>query len=143
MHYIEGTPRHQLHLFEVYLDDIISEDNPIRFIDAYVEKLELFTLGFKIPALRTGKPPYDPKMLLKIYIYGYLNRIRSSRKLEKETHRNIEMIWLTKALKPDFKTIADFRKDNKDGIKNIKWTSSTAYSHQSSAISFVYSWQKS
>lgn len=119
MYYIKGTPRHQLNLFEANLDDIIPEDNPVRFIDAYINNLNIEKLGFKIPKLRTGKPPYDPKMLLKLYTYGYLNKIRSSRKLENETHRNNELIWLTEALKPDFKTIADFRKDNKKGIKNI------------------------
>lgn len=119
MYYKKGTARDQLNLFESKLDEIISEDNPVRFIDAYVNKVDLEKIGFKIPKLRTGTPPYDPAMMLKLYVYGYLNRLRSSRKLEKETHRNKELIWLTEALTPDFKTIADFRKDNKDGIKNI------------------------
>lgn len=119
MHYIKGTPRDQLNFFEVKLDEIIPEDNPVRFIDVYINNLNIEKLDFKIPKLRTGKPPYDPKMLIKLYTYGYLNRIRSSRKLENETHRNNELIWLTEALFPDFKTIADFRKDNKEGLKNI------------------------
>ena len=119
MNYIEGTSRHQLHLFQTNLDDIIPEDSPIRFLDTYVQKLNLEKLGFSIPELRTGKPPYNPELLLKIYIYGYLNRLRSSRKLERECKRNTELIWLTESLAPDFKTIADFRKDNRDGIKKI------------------------
>jgi transposase len=100
---------------------MISEDNPVRFLDAYVDKIDLFELGFKNPGTDGGKgrPPYNPAMMLKIYIYGYLNRIRSSRKLESECGRNTELIWLTCRLAPDFKTIADFRKDNRKGIKQI------------------------
>jgi transposase len=119
--FINETPREQLNLFEEKLDDLISENNSVRFIDAYVNKLDLYNLGFKISGTNGGKgrPPYKPSSLLKIYIYGYLNRIRSSRKLEAECRRNIELIWLTGRLAPDFKTIADFRKDNKGGIKKI------------------------
>jgi len=119
--YINGISRDQLYLFENKLDDMISEDNPVRFIDAYVEKLDLLNLGFSNPGTDGGKgrPPYNPAMMLKIYIYGYLNRIRSSRKLEAECRRNTELIWLTGQLAPDFKTIADFRKDNRQGIKQI------------------------
>lgn len=119
--YINGTSREQLYLFENKLDDMISETNPVRFIDAYVEKLDLYKLGFNNPGTAGGKgrPPYNPAMMLKIYIYGYLNRIRSSRKLESECRRNTELIWLTCRLTPDFKTIADFRKDNRKGIKQI------------------------
>jgi len=119
--FITGTSRDQLNLFEEKLDELISLDNPARFIDAYVEKLDLKKIGFKIPGIYGGKgrPPYEPSMMLKIYIYGYLNRIRSSRKLEAECNRNIELIWLTNRLFPDFKTIADFRRDNKKGIKRI------------------------
>lgn len=119
--YINGTNREQLYLFENKLDDMISEDNPVRFIDAYVDKLDLLKLGFSNPGTDGGKgrPPYNPAMMLKVYIYGYLNRIRSSRKLESECGRNTELIWLTCRLAPDFKTIADFRKDNREGIKQI------------------------
>ncbi len=119
MEYISGTPRSQLVLFNTYLDQIIPADHPIRFIDAYVDSLDLYTTGFKIPEMKTGTPPYDPALLLKIYIYCYFEKIRSSRKIEKECLRNRELIWLTGNLRPDFKTIADFRKDNKRGIGNI------------------------
>ena len=105
--FITGTSRDQLNLFEEKLDELISLDNPARFIDAYVEKLDLKKIGFKIPGIYGGKgrQPYEPSMMLKIYIYGYLNRIRSSRKLEAECNRNIELIWLTNRLFPDFKTM--------------------------------------
>ncbi|MCP4133772.1 MAG: IS1182 family transposase, partial [bacterium] len=119
MHYIEGTPRDQLVMFNECLDNIISEDNSVRVIDVYVENLDICKLGFNIPELRTGKPPYRPHDLIKIYIYGYLERIRSSRKIQKECKRNQELIWLTKNLTPDFKTLADFRRDNQKGMKNI------------------------
>ena len=108
MHYIEGTPRDQLVMFNSYLDEIISIDNPVRFIDAYVDSLDLFNPGIKIPEMRTGKPPYAPADLLKMYIYSYFEKVRSSRKIEKECNRNQELIWLTCNLAPDFKTIADF-----------------------------------
>jgi transposase len=119
--HISGTSREQLCLFENKLDEIISEDNPVRFIDAYIEKLDLIELGFHkiVKSERKGRPSYDPGMMLKLYIYGYLNRIRSSRKLEAECGRNTELIWLTCNLAPDFKTIADFRKDNPGAIKKI------------------------
>ncbi len=119
--FITGTSRDQLNLFEEKLDELVASDNPVRFIDAYVDKLDLKKIGFKIPGTNGGKgrPPYEPSMMLKIYIYGYLNRVRSSRKLEAECNRNIELIWLTNRLFPDFKTIADFRRDNKKGIKKI------------------------
>jgi transposase len=102
------------------LDDYVSEDNPVRFIDSFVAKLDLKKLGFKhsVPSV-TGRPSYDPGDLLKLYIYGYLNQIRSSRKLERECTRNLELVWLMKKLKPDFKTIADFRKNNADSIKPV------------------------
>lgn len=119
MEYVRGTPRKQLVLFSERLDDIVEEENPVRFIDAYVENLELEKLGFKVRTMKTGRPPYRAELMLKIYIYGYLNKIRSSRRLEKECKKNIEMIWLTEQLAPDFKTIADFRKDNAAGLKGI------------------------
>jgi transposase len=106
-------------MFNSYLDEIISEDNPVRFIDAYVDSLDLFNLGIKIPEMRTGKPPYAPAALLKMYIYSYFEKIRSSRNIEKECNRNQELIWLTCNLAPDFKTISDFRKNNKEGLINI------------------------
>jgi len=119
--FINETPREQLNLFAEKLDDLISADNTVRFIDAYINKLDLRKLGFKNPGSNEGqgRPAYKASTMLKIYTYGYLNRIRSSRKLEAECGRNVELIWLTGRLSPDFKTIADFRKDNRKGIKKI------------------------
>ena len=120
MGYIEGQDRNQIILFPESIDDYISGSNPVRLIDVYVDQLDLEKLGFKRAASPTmGRPPYNPKYLLKLYIYGYLNRIRSSRRLEHEAARNIEVIWLLRKLKPDFKTIADFRKDNKKALKAV------------------------
>ena len=120
MDYIKGADRNQSILFPESMDDYISDNNPVRIIDVYIEKLDMKKLGFsKAECPSRGRPPYDPKDLLKLYLYGYLNRIRSSRRLEHEAARNIEVIWLLKKLKPDFKTIADFRKDNKKAIKNV------------------------
>lgn len=120
MGYIEGADRDQIILFPESIDDYISEDSPIRIIDVYVEQLHLGDLGFKkAVCASTGRPPYNPKDILKLYLYGYLNRVRSSRRLEHEAARNIEVIWLLKNLKPDFKTIADFRKDNKKALKAV------------------------
>jgi len=120
MSYIEGVARNQLILFPESIDDYIEEDNSVQFIEAFVDSLNLEELGFKysLPEA-TGRPPYNPADMLKLYLYGYLNRVRSSRSLEKETHRNIELMWLLKKLTPDFKTIADFRKDNKKAIKKV------------------------
>ncbi|MGZ6520162.1 MAG: IS1182 family transposase, partial [Bacteroidia bacterium] len=102
------------------IDDYITEENSVRFIDAFVNNLDLKELGFRHAELSpTGRPPYDPADLLKLYIYGYLNRVRSSRFLEKECKKNVEVMWLLKKLIPDFKTIADFRKDNRDAIKKV------------------------
>ena len=101
------------------MDGIIGEENAVRIIDAYVDRLDLADLDFRIPGLSKGRPPYAPAVLLKIYIYGYLNRIRTIRRLEKECQKNLELIWLTEQLAPDFKTIADFRKDNRAGLRNI------------------------
>ena len=119
MNYIEGTSRDQIFLFNECIDEIIGEDNLVRFIDAYVEALDMEGLGFNMPKGNTGTPPYRPQMKLKIYIYGYFEKIRSSRRLEKECHRNKELIWLTNGLTPDFKTIADFRKENHKAFRNI------------------------
>jgi len=115
--FIEGENRYQSTLFTERLDDYIAEDNAVRVVDAFVEKLELLELGFDgvIPQ-DTGRPSYHPAMMLKLYIYGYLNRIQSSRRLEREAQRNVELIWLTGRLMPAFKTIADFRKDNREAI---------------------------
>src|SRR6187399_2762830 len=119
LRFIEGEDRSQSTLFPERLDDYIAEDNPIRVIEVFVEELDLQSLGFDgmQPEL-TGRPSYHPSILLKIYIYGYLNRIQSSRRLEREAQRNVELMWLTGRLAPDFKTIADFRRDNGAGIRN-------------------------
>ena len=118
--FVEGIDRNQSTLFPERLEDYIAEDNPVRVIDAYVESLDLQGLGFSsaVP-FATGRPAYHPSALLKLYIYGYLNRIQSSRRLERETQRNIEMMWLIQRLSPDFKTIADFRKDNGKAIRRV------------------------
>lgn len=107
--FIQGESREQVTLLPECLDDYIGQDNPVRIVDAFVEELNLLTLGFAgaDPAV-TGRPAYHPAVLLKLYIYGYLNRIQSSRRLEREAQRNVELMWLTGRLAPDFKTIADF-----------------------------------
>jgi transposase len=118
--FIEGEDRSQATLLPEYLDDYIAEDNPVRAVDAFVEELDLRQLGFAgADPASTGRPAYHPAVLLKLYIYGYLNRIASSRRLERETQRNVELMWLTGRLAPDFKTIADFRHDNGEGIRNV------------------------
>jgi len=118
--FIEGAERSQVTLLPECLDDYIAEDNPVRVVDAYVEELDLQELGFEgAEPAATGRPAYHPAVLLKIYIYGYLNRIQSSRRLEREAQRNVELMWLTGRLAPDFKTIADFRRDNGPGIRNV------------------------
>ncbi|CAN0625047.1 transposase [Burkholderia multivorans] len=118
--FIEGDDRKQVTLLPECLDDFIAEDNPVRIIDAFVEELELGSLGFDgATPSATGRPSYHPAVLLKIYIYGYLNRVQSSRRLERECQRNVELMWLTGRLAPDFKTIADFRRDNDVGIRNV------------------------
>lgn len=120
MSYIAGVPRQQAILFPETIDDYIEENNPVQFIDAFVGSLDLEQLGFKHTQTQgAGRPPYHPAGMLKLYLWGYTNRIRSSRNLEKETHRNIEVMWLMQKLTPDFKTIADFRKDNKDCLKKV------------------------
>jgi transposase len=118
--FIEGEERSQTVLFPESLDEWITDDNPVRAVDAFVEELDLFELGFgRAEPAETGRPGYHPATLLKIYIYGYLNRIQSSRRLEREAQRNVELIWLTGRLMPDFKTIADFRRDNGRAIRNV------------------------
>ena len=102
------------------MDDYVGPDNPVRFIDAFVDGLDLEAAGFqRVQPADKGRPGYDPADLLKLYIYGYLNRIRSSRRLEAETHRNLEVIWLLRQLRPDFKTIADFRRDNRGAFRAV------------------------
>lgn len=120
MDYIQGISREQIILFPEAIDDYINEENQVQFIDAFAESLDLGELQFRYSQLKsTGRPPYNPADMLKLYIYGYLNRIRSSRRLEKESQRNVELMWLLKKLAPDFKTIADFRKDNLEPIKRV------------------------
>lgn len=120
MGYIEGQDRNQIIMFPESIDEYISDDSAVRVIDAYVDQLDMGRLGFqRATAPVMGRPPYSPKDLLKLYLYGYLNRIRSSRRLEQEAVRNLEVIWLLRKLKPDFKTIADFRKNNKKALKAV------------------------
>ena len=118
--FVEGSDRNQVTLLPECLDDYLGEDNPVRVVEAFVEELDLEALGFEgmTPAF-TGRPSYHPAVLLKIYIYGYLNRIQSSRRLERECQRNVELMWLTGRLAPDFKTIADFRRHSGAGIRNV------------------------
>lgn len=118
--FIEGQDRQQVTLMPECLDDFIGDDNAVRVIDAFVSELDLADLGFEgAEPAATGRPSYHPADLLKVYIYGYLNRIQSSHRLERECQRNLELMWLTGRLAPDFKTIADFRRDNGDGIRNV------------------------
>jgi transposase len=120
MNYIAGSDRGEALLFPEVLDDYITAENPVRFIDAFVAQLDLSKAGFTNAVLNeTGRPPYDPGDLLRLYLYGYLNRVRSSRGLEREAARNLELIWLLRKLRPDFKTIADFRRDNGRAIKAV------------------------
>lgn len=117
--FIEGENRYQSTLFPERLDDFVAEDSAARVIEHFVEGLDISGLGFKAEPADTGRPGYHPRTMLKIYIYGYLNQIVSSRKLEKEAARNVELMWLTQRLTPDFKTIADFRKDNGEAIRLV------------------------
>lgn len=120
MSFIKGTPRSHVLLFPEAIDDYVTDDNPVRFIEAFVDNLDLHDLGFsRTRPAHTGRPAYSPADLLKLYIYGYINRTRSSRLLEKECLRNLELIWLMRRLRPDFKTIADFRKDNAEAVKKV------------------------
>ena len=120
MTHISGFERSQLLLLPEAIDDYVDPENPVRFIDAFVDELDLAAAGFaRVTPEKTGRPGYAPGDLLKLYIYGYLNRVRSSRRLEAECHRNIEVIWLLRTLKPDFKTIADFRADNRKAFRAV------------------------
>src|SRR5208282_4434521 len=116
--FVEGEDRRQGVLLPEYLDEYVAEENPVRVIDVFVDELDLGALGFAgvVPEV-TGRPSYHPSVLLKIYVYGYINQIASSRRLEREAGRNVELMWLTGRLTPDFKTIADFRKDNGPAIR--------------------------
>ena len=118
--FVEAEDRTQITLLPECLDDYIAEDNPVRVIDVFIDELDLTSLGFEgvVPAV-TGRPAYHPAVLLKVYVYGYLNRLQSSRRLEREAQRNVELMWLTGRLAPDFKTIADFRKDNGEAIRRV------------------------
>ena len=118
--FIEGADRTQAMLLPECVEDYVGPDNPVRVVEAFVEQLDLRAMGFEgSDPQATGRPAYHPSVLLKLYIYGYLNRIQSSRRLEQETQRNIELMWLTARLMPDFKTIADFRKDNGRAIRQV------------------------
>jgi transposase len=118
--FVQAEDRTQGTLLPEHLDDYVGADNPVRVVDVFVEYLDLRKLGFaSVDPLATGRPAYHPAVLLKLYIYGYLNRIQSSRRLERETQRNLELIWLTGRLTPDFKTIANFRKDNGSAIRKV------------------------
>ena len=118
--FVEGQDRGQLILLPECLDDYVGENNPVRIVDAFIDELDLAALGFAgVVPEATGRPSYHPAALLKIYLYGYLNQVQSSRRLERETQRNLEMLWLTGRLTPDFKTIADFRRDNGLAIRAV------------------------
>ena len=118
--FIEGEDRNQSTLFPECLEDYITEDNPVRVVDVFVDELDLGQLGFgRVEPKVTGRPAYHPSTLLKLYIYGYLNRVQSSRRLEREAQRNVEVMWLTERLMPDHKTVSDFRKDNKKGVHGV------------------------
>src|ERR1700758_3111029 len=116
--FVEGEDRRQGVLLPECLDDWVAEENPVRAIDVFVDELDLGALGFEgVEPAATGRPGYHPGLLLKLYVYGYINQVASSRRLEREAGRNVELMWLTGRLAPDFKTIADFRKDNGPAIR--------------------------
>ena len=120
MSYITGFNRSQTVLFPQSIEDLIADDNPVRFIESFIESLNIVELGFKDVLMNMqGRPPFNPSDLLKLYIYGYMNKTRSSRDLEKECKRNVELMWLLKGLAPDHNTIANFRKDNPKAIKKV------------------------
>src|SRR4051794_15575393 len=120
MSYIEGEVRQQGMLLPVHVDDYIAKTSVVRFIEAFVRALPMAALGFeRSEPAETGRPGYDPRMMLGLWIYGYVNRITSSRRLEQEAGRNLEVMWLSERLKPDFKTIADFRKNHKKALVKV------------------------
>lgn len=121
MAHLSGTDRWQMPLLPEVVDDYAGQDNPVRFIEAFIDGLDLQASGFiRVEPKVTGRPGYDPADLLKLYLCGYLNRVRSSRRLEAETHRNIEVIWLLRHLKPDHKTIANFRRVNQGNVTQAR-----------------------
>ncbi len=125
--FIEGEDRNQSTLFPECLDDYIAEDNPVRVVDVFVDELDPGQLGFcSVDPKVTGRPAYHPSTLLKLYIYAYLNRVQSSRRIEREAQRNVELMWLTERLSPDHKTISDFRKDNSKAIRGV-WCEFVCY----------------
>src|ERR1039457_3283160 len=118
--FVEGEDRRPALLLPNSLDDYVTEDNPVRVVEVFIDELDLGALGFEgVQPAATGRPAYHPSTLLRIYLYGYLNRLQSSRRLEREAQRNIELIWLTGRLAPDFKTIANFRRDNGPAIRAV------------------------
>jgi transposase len=130
MKFIQGANRDQTYLFPVSLEESIGQDNVVRAVDVFVESLPFKELGFKVDFVENGRPAYHPKDLLKLFLYGYLNRTRSSRELEKECKRNIEVMWLLKGLQPDHNTISNFRRDNPKAIKKVfRWTVQIAKNH--------------
>jgi transposase len=125
MGYIQGDGRNQATLFPVILDELVPADHVCRVIDAFVEMLVMSELGFeRAQAAETGRPGYDPRDLLKLYLYGYLNQIRSSRRLEAECRRNVELMWLLGRLYPDYKSIAEFRRMHRDAMPGMLTNSS-------------------
>ena len=117
--FIQGEDRTQATLFPERLDDYVAEDSPVRVIDVFIDELDLAGLGFRTEPNDTGRPAYHPSSMLKLFVYGYLNQVQSSRRLEREAQRNVELMWLTGRLAPDFKTIADFRRDNGEAIRRV------------------------
>jgi len=117
--FIKGDARTQATFFPEILDDYIAEDNAVRVIDVFIDGIDLSDMGFKTAPKDTGRPAYHPATMLKLYVYGYLNRILSTRRLEREAGRNVELMWLLGRLAPDFKTISDFRKDNTKAIRLV------------------------
>ena len=116
--FVQGADRQQQTLLPECLDDYVAEDNPVRVVDVFIDELDLRGLGFEgVTPAATGRPAYHPAMLLKLYVYGYLNKVQSSRRLEREAQRNVELMWLTGRLVPDHKTIADFRRENGPAIQ--------------------------
>ena len=119
MKYIKGQDRSQIHLFPISSEESIDLNNDVRLIDLFVDSLALRDYGFKVDFIENGRPAYHPSDLLKLYIYGYLNKMRSSRDLEKTCKRNIEVMWLLRSLQPDHNTISNFRRDNPRAIKKV------------------------
>jgi transposase len=117
--FIVGADRNQTTLLPESLDDYVAEDSAVRVIDVFVDELDLAVLGFRTTAAETGRPGYHPGTMLKLFLYGYMNRVQSSHRLEREAQRNVELMWLTQRLAPDFKTIADFRRDNGGAIRKV------------------------